>query len=173
MLAIDNDESPFNTITYSLLDSANDRFSINATTGAISVDRTTGSSIDFETASSHTITVQASDGTLTDTAVVFIPVADINDNKPIFIEPSYTIRKSEITAIGTTILAVQVSNLYLFIIYIFVFLVKLSLGVGIEIICLNLLSILVYLFWTKYVMNTIHTIITIIGQAISINSFIY
>ena len=112
MRAIDNDAPPHNNITYSLLDSANNRFSINAVTGVISVDKMVGSSIDFETGSSHIIRVQASDGTSADTADVFIPVADVNDNEPLFIESSYTIRVDEITAVGTTILAVQVGFCY-------------------------------------------------------------
>ena len=97
-------------ISYSLLTSADDRFSINSTTGEISVDKSTGSSIDFETASSHEIMVEASDGTNAGTAIVLILIADINDNMPIFLQPSYTISVSETVAIGTTILAVQVST---------------------------------------------------------------
>ena len=53
--------------------------------------------------------VQASDGTLAGIATVLILIGDVNDNPPIFLQPSYTISVSELVAIGTTILAVQVS----------------------------------------------------------------
>ncbi len=47
------------TVTYSLLDSANSRFAIHATTGVITVAN--GAQIDYESATSHTITVRATD----------------------------------------------------------------------------------------------------------------
>jgi hypothetical protein len=47
-------------ITYSLTNDAGGRFAINATTGVVTVAN--GALLDFETATSHTITVQASDG---------------------------------------------------------------------------------------------------------------
>ena len=107
--ATDNDISPNNMITYSLLTTADDRFSINSTTGEISVEKSTGNSIDFETGSNHEILVKASDGTLAGTATVLILIGDVNDNPPIFLQSAYTISVSEMVAIGTTILAVQVS----------------------------------------------------------------
>ena len=48
------------TVTYSLTDDAGGRFAINATTGVVTV--ADGSLLDYETATSHNITVQASDG---------------------------------------------------------------------------------------------------------------
>ena len=107
--ATDNDISPNNMITYSLLNSADDRFAISSTTGEISVEKSTGSSIDFETDSNHEITVEASDGTLAGTATVLILIGDVNDNSPTFLQSPYTISVLEIVAIGTTILVVQVS----------------------------------------------------------------
>jgi hypothetical protein len=47
-------------VTYSLTDDAGGRFVINPTTGVVTVAN--GSLLDYETATSHTITVQASDG---------------------------------------------------------------------------------------------------------------
>ena len=52
--------------------------------------------------------MESSDDTLTDTATIYIPVGDVNDNTPIFLESSYSIGVLETTVIGTTILAVQV-----------------------------------------------------------------
>ncbi|KAI6657178.1 protocadherin Fat 4-like [Oopsacas minuta] len=109
VLANDNDDNT--VITYSLLDTADDRFSINSTTGEISVDKTTGSSIDFEMSSSHEITVQSSDGFFTSTATVLISIGDVNDNPPTFLETSYNIQVLETIPIGTTILAVQAIDL--------------------------------------------------------------
>jgi Ca2+-binding RTX toxin-like protein len=48
-------------LTYSLLDDAGGRFQINATTGVVTV--LNGSLLDYETATSHTVTIQATDGT--------------------------------------------------------------------------------------------------------------
>ncbi|WP_352813184.1 cadherin domain-containing protein, partial [Mesorhizobium sp. M0387] len=48
------------TVTYSLTDNAGGRFGINATTGVVTVAN--ASLLNYETATSHTITVQANDG---------------------------------------------------------------------------------------------------------------
>ncbi len=66
------------TTTYSLTDDAGGRFQINATTGVVSVKN--GSLIDFETATSHSITVQASDGTGTIAESFTIAVDDRHGN---------------------------------------------------------------------------------------------
>ncbi|MFM7116481.1 MAG: VCBS domain-containing protein, partial [Planctomycetota bacterium] len=70
------DGDSLTTITYSLLDSAGGRFAINSSTGVV----TKASALDFETATSHTITVQASssDGG-TSTANFVITVTDFNE----------------------------------------------------------------------------------------------
>ncbi|WP_431854523.1 DUF4347 domain-containing protein [Azospirillum sp.] len=64
-------------ITYSLTDDAGGRFAIDAATGVVTV--ADGSRIDFDTATSHTITVKASDGSLSSTAQMTIAVLDGND----------------------------------------------------------------------------------------------
>ena len=106
VLAIDNDIFPNNDVQYSLLDSADNRFGINASTGEIFVNDIT--KLDYESMQSHTLQVQSSDGTFTDSAIVYIPVGDVNDNPPNFFENSYNIPVLETSAIGTTILVVQV-----------------------------------------------------------------
>jgi len=58
--AASTDVGVLDTITYSLTDDAGGRFTIDANTGVVSV--ATGAVLDYETAISHTITVQASDG---------------------------------------------------------------------------------------------------------------
>ena len=109
VVAVDNDISPNNMISYSLIGSSQNRFRINSTSGEIVVNiQLGGGTLDYETSTSHTLIVQSSDGTLTDTATIYIPIGDANDNDPIFLESSYSIQVLEIAAIGTTILAVQV-----------------------------------------------------------------
>src|SRR6185295_5826364 len=49
------------TVTYSLFDNAGGRFAINASSGVVSVAN--AALLDYETNTSHTITVRASDGT--------------------------------------------------------------------------------------------------------------
>ncbi len=62
-------------LTYSLTDNAGGKFAINGATGQVTVAGAT----DFETAQSHQITVQVSDGTLTSTQVVTIGVTNVNE----------------------------------------------------------------------------------------------
>jgi hypothetical protein len=73
--ATDGDGSN-NTITYSLTDDAEGRFAINASTGVVTV----AGALDFETATSHNITVQAasSDGS-TSTETFAITVTDVDE----------------------------------------------------------------------------------------------
>jgi VCBS repeat-containing protein len=62
-------------VTYSLSDSAGGRFAINSSTGVVSVAN--GALIDFEVATSHAITVQASDGVLASSQSFTIAVANV------------------------------------------------------------------------------------------------
>jgi len=64
-------------ITYSLTDNAGGRFAINATTGVVSVAN--GSLLDYETATSHAITVQASDGSNNTTQNFTVNLTNTND----------------------------------------------------------------------------------------------
>jgi len=67
-----------NTVTYSLTDNAGGRFTINANTGVVTV--VDGSLLDYETATSYTITVQAgsSDGSIA-TQTFTIVVSNVNE----------------------------------------------------------------------------------------------
>ncbi|OED41007.1 hypothetical protein ACH42_15130 [Endozoicomonas sp. (ex Bugula neritina AB1)] len=65
-------------LTYSLLDDAGGRFDINSTTGEVTV--ADGSLLDHGSAANHTITVQVSDGALTDAQNYTIGVVNVNDN---------------------------------------------------------------------------------------------
>ncbi|RRS05325.1 cadherin repeat domain-containing protein [Aquabacterium soli] len=75
--AVDLDGSP-NTVTYTLSDSAGGRFSIDAVTGVVRV--ADGSSLDFESTTSHSITVLAtsSDGS-TSSQSFTVGISDVNE----------------------------------------------------------------------------------------------
>ena len=65
-------------LTYSLLDDASGRFAIDANSGVVTV--ADGSLLDFETATTHMITVKASDGAGgTSTANFTIDITDVNE----------------------------------------------------------------------------------------------
>lgn len=68
------------TLTWSLLDDAGGRFAIDATTGAVTV--ADGSKLNFETAASHQITVQVSDGTASSSASFTIDVSNTAPTAP-------------------------------------------------------------------------------------------
>ncbi|MBI5165438.1 MAG: DUF4347 domain-containing protein [Magnetospirillum sp.] len=63
------------SLSYSLTDDAGGKFAINPTTGVVTVN----GALDYETATSHAITVQASDGSLTRTQSVTINVTNVNE----------------------------------------------------------------------------------------------
>ena len=65
------------TVTYSLSNNAGGRFAIDSSTGEITV--ADSSLLDYETTTSHTITVEVSDGNLTSSQDYSIYVKDINE----------------------------------------------------------------------------------------------
>ncbi|WP_153301682.1 tandem-95 repeat protein, partial [Endozoicomonas arenosclerae] len=67
------------SLTYSLTNDAGGRFTIDSSTGEISVATSDSSLLDHETGGSHNITVQVSDGSLTDTRSYTIYLTDVND----------------------------------------------------------------------------------------------
>ncbi len=68
-------------ITYSITaGNTGAAFAINATTGAITVANS--AALDFETTPSFTLTVTASDGTLSDTAAITVNLINLNENAP-------------------------------------------------------------------------------------------
>ncbi|OUJ76290.1 malectin domain-containing carbohydrate-binding protein [Hymenobacter crusticola] len=86
------------TVTYSLTNSAGGRFTINASTGVVTVAN--GTLLDYETATAHTITVQASDGTLTSTASFTIQVTNVNE-APVVTAQRFTLPAG--TVVGTVV----------------------------------------------------------------------
>ena len=92
------------TLTYSLRGTDATAFSINSTNGQIR----TSAALDYETKSSYTVSVSASDGTLTDTISVTININDIDETvpnrAPVFTEGNTATRSiAENTTVGTNI----------------------------------------------------------------------
>ena len=87
------------TLTYRITAGDDDGdFSIDAS-GDISVAK----ALDFETASSYTLTVEAADpGGLSETASVTVTVTDVNE-APVFDATEYTFRVAENSAVGTLV----------------------------------------------------------------------
>ena len=83
--ALGTDADLGTTVTYSLTDDAGGRFTIDASTGVITV--ADGSLLDAETATSHSVTVQAtsSDGS-TQTGTYTIAVTNVNDNPVVLVD---------------------------------------------------------------------------------------
>lgn len=73
-------------LTYTLTADAGGRFAINATTGVVTVAN--GALLNYETGTSHDITVQASNSSGASTATFTISVVNINPATPIDIDPT-------------------------------------------------------------------------------------
>ena len=108
--AVDRDEGKFGEVYFSIV-SGNDLnlFLINPITGGLSLR----SELDFESAQSHTLTIQAEDGghgtsalerSRSATAYITIRVFDVNDNAPYFDSDAYSVHISSSTAPGTELL---------------------------------------------------------------------
>ncbi|XP_074026257.1 protocadherin-like wing polarity protein stan isoform X2 [Leptinotarsa decemlineata] len=112
--ATDNDVGLNAQITYSLGDDLNDMgkdssFSVNPQTGAI----VTTKLLDRETVSGYLLTVTAKDGgspPLSDTTDVEITVTDVNDNYPVFKQPSYSGSVPEDALVGTSVVQVSATD---------------------------------------------------------------
>jgi VCBS repeat-containing protein len=99
------------SVTYSLLDDAGGRFAIDATTGTVTVAN--GTLLNYETSTSHTIIVQATDGHLESSAAFTIGVINAEPSSPADINPaSNTVQENAVggTAVGITASAVDPSG---------------------------------------------------------------
>ena len=91
-----------NTLTYSLGGTNASSFSINSTSGQLQ----TNAALDYETKQSYSVTINVSDGTLTDTITVRINVTNVNE-APVFTNGSTTTRSiAENTRAGVNIQSV-------------------------------------------------------------------
>ncbi|WP_337842696.1 Ig-like domain-containing protein [Rheinheimera sp.] len=79
---------PDSSVSYSLTDDAGGRFAIDSSTGVVTV--LDGSLLDYETATSHDITVRATDGSLFADQTFSIAVTDVDDTGPVVTNVSST-----------------------------------------------------------------------------------
>lgn len=78
-----------------------DTFLISQTTGRIYLRRP----VDFEsTQKSYYITVEASDGEFSSTALINVTVTDVNDNVPICTPTEYNVTIDEDRSVGSTVM---------------------------------------------------------------------
>ncbi|MDO7877403.1 Ig-like domain-containing protein [Hymenobacter sp. ASUV-10] len=91
------------TLSYSLTNNAGGRFAINASTGVVTVAN--GALLDFETNTSHSITVQASDGSLTSSQSFTIAVTNVNE-APVASNNSFSVNQNS----GATVLDVLAND---------------------------------------------------------------
>ncbi|KEQ18405.1 retention module-containing protein, partial [Endozoicomonas numazuensis] len=84
-------------LSYSLTDDASGRFTIDSDTGMITVATSDSTLLDHETAGSHNISVQVSDGSLTDTRTYTIYLTDTNDTPDAQDETVSTLEDSSYT----------------------------------------------------------------------------
>ncbi|CAH2225513.1 protocadherin Fat 3 isoform X1, partial [Pelobates cultripes] len=93
-------------VVYSLVDSADDHFTVDTSSGIIILEQP----LDRELQSTYNITVKASDlspvVTMSSLAVVTIVVLDVNDNPPIFERRDYLVTIPEDTNAGTQVMSV-------------------------------------------------------------------
>ncbi|HGG59903.1 MAG TPA: tandem-95 repeat protein, partial [Gammaproteobacteria bacterium] len=86
-------------VTYSLSDDAGGLFAIDANTGVVTI----ASSLDYEAAASHAITVRAtSDDGSANSAIFTITVSDVNDNAPV-VTPGQILSVDENSASSTVV----------------------------------------------------------------------
>ena len=97
------------TLTYSIITNNDGLFEMGSNNGEISM--VNGKSLNYETNTSHHITVQASDGQLSATAAVTIKVSNVNDNAPTFSLGDYTFTAAENIASGSVVGQVSASDL--------------------------------------------------------------
>ncbi|XP_043545771.1 protocadherin Fat 1a isoform X3 [Chiloscyllium plagiosum] len=104
--ATDADTGLNRKVLYSLVDSAEDHFSIDELSGIISLEKP----LDRELHASYTVIVKATDqGTLkklSSVCTLLVSVLDINDNPPVFEHREYLATLSEDTPLGTEVLQV-------------------------------------------------------------------
>ncbi|XP_060076862.1 protocadherin Fat 4-like [Ylistrum balloti] len=101
--AADDDLSPHDVVSYGITavtNSGSTLFAVDSTSGSITLT----SALDYETATSYVITVEAVDGGgTTATGSVTVSVTDVNDNSPIFSPSAYTVEIAETTSASATV----------------------------------------------------------------------
>ena len=98
--AVDLDEMENAKISYSMMEYANDLFRIDSATGLITT-KITFDAEDMHRYDFEVIAVDHGSVPLSSTAMVYVYIEDINDEKPIFTQPVYKFGVFEDAAIGT------------------------------------------------------------------------
>lgn len=91
-----------NLVTSNSIMTASNLFSIDATTGHLTLSQ----HLDFETSQRHSLIVTATDSgepPLSSNLTIFVEVQDVNDNLPIFERNEYTIKALESTPINSQV----------------------------------------------------------------------
>ncbi|XP_067685434.1 protocadherin Fat 4-like [Haliotis asinina] len=104
----DADVPPNNNVVYTITaGNTGSVFAIGSTSGEVTVN----AGLDAETLSAYSLTVQASDGTLSTDVIVTVTVSDVNEHDPVFSPPGpYSESFSEDTVLGTTIMNISAND---------------------------------------------------------------
>ena len=81
-------------------------FIINENTGSVTVN----ASLDYEYTTEYSVTITASDGTLSSSRLVTVRVIDVNDNAPVFSMSSYTAQVTEHSNINTSVANISATD---------------------------------------------------------------
>ncbi|XP_065883105.1 protocadherin Fat 4-like [Dysidea avara] len=101
--ATDDDLGSNAIVSYSISTSP---FAIDTSTGSVTV----AGILDYEMATEHSVTITASDGTLSSSQNVTIRVVDVNDNAPVFSQDTYTAMIVEHSSDNTTVTSVVATD---------------------------------------------------------------
>ncbi|KAM9311041.1 cadherin EGF LAG seven-pass G-type receptor 1 [Gastrophryne carolinensis] len=107
MTAIDRDVN--SVVTYQITSgNTRNRFAITSQSGGGLI--TLALPLDYKQERQYVLTVTASDGTRSDTVLVFINVTDANTHRPVFQSSHYTVSVSEDKPIGTSIVTISATD---------------------------------------------------------------
>ena len=112
VVATDGDEGPSGTITYSILEGADGKFTIDPQTGEIFTNGT----LDREERDVYQLTVRAVDNPLnlslqlSSVVNVTIAIDDVNDNIPVFNQSSYEIHILDSLTRGTNVILISATD---------------------------------------------------------------
>ncbi|XP_063783179.1 cadherin EGF LAG seven-pass G-type receptor 1 isoform X1 [Pseudophryne corroboree] len=107
MTAVDRDVN--SVVTYQITSgNTRNRFAITSQSGGGLI--TLALPLDYKQERQYVLTVTASDGTRTDTVLVFINVTDANTHRPVFQSSHYTVSVSEDKPIGTSIVSISATD---------------------------------------------------------------
>ncbi|XP_041442377.1 cadherin EGF LAG seven-pass G-type receptor 1 isoform X2 [Xenopus laevis] len=107
LTAVDRDVN--SVVTYQITSgNTRNRFAITSQSGGGLI--TLALPLDYKQERQYVLTVTASDGTRSDTVLVFINVTDANTHRPVFQSSHYTVSVSEDKPIGTSIVSISATD---------------------------------------------------------------